>query len=601
MEQNIKLNALTISEKNVRKVSAADLEDQQLIASIGSQGLLQNLIVVKSKKRGKFEVVGGGRRLAALQHLAENGDIAKDYSVRCVVKDLKDATEASMAENLKAGMHDADWFSAYLQLSEQGLSVEDIAKRFGHSVTDVRKLLKLGGVAPVIMEAFRNRELDKKVVMAFTVSDDQEKQAAVFAELKEGFGLTAWEVRSRLLPKNIQSTEPLALFVGLDAYEQAGGIVASDLFQDVVYLNDPELLQSLAEAKMERLIAEKKADGWKWVEHTFSGFWSTPFAGMRNVEPEIEVAVPEALTARLSEIDALLTALNEKPMSEWSDEEHETHDRLTDEESDLQEQKENSRVFSVEQKAEAGVLILIDREGEPEYREGLLKPEDTDKNSQGGDEPGAVDAPKKPDESAALLSDLSAYSLQALQADLMDSPELCFDLSVFTMALQRVVQSFLRPCDINVQWAEFSPKDIMETKAAEKIQKARDALNLAWMNEEGEAAMFTAFQSLSMPDKLAIQAFCVAQSLRSSDSVIAETLKAQISFDLSALWQPTKDNYFKRVRREKLLDILEELKGTDLAAGMVNAKKRDLAELLDGLEESKNWLPPQMRSEPVEN
>jgi|TARA_Y100001968_G_C19020360_1_gene554862 hypothetical protein len=48
------------------------------------------------------------------------------------------------------------------------------------------------------------------------------------------------------------------------------------------------------------------------------------------------------------------------------------------------------------------------------------------------------------------------------------------------------------------------------------------------------------------------------------------------------------------------LDILVELKGTDLAAGMANAKKRDLAELLDGLEESKGWLPPQMRSVTME-
>lgn len=505
-----------------------------------------------------------------------------------------------MAENLKAAMHDADWFAAYMQLNEQGMSAEDIAKKFGHSVTDVRKLLKLGGVAPVILEAFRNRELDKKEVMAFTVSDDQDKQAAVFAAMKEGYGFTAWEIRSRLLPENVRSTEPMALFVGLDAYEKADGSVASDLFQDVTYLNDPGLLQSLAEAKIEALVAEKSAEGWKWVEHTFGGFWSTPFACMGRVEPEIETDVTEELTARLAEIDARLNVLNEKPMAEWTDEEDEEHDRLTDEERDLQEQKKNSRVFSVDQKASAGVLILINREGEPEYREGLLKPEDIGGDTQDEEGQGPVEAPKKPDESAALLSDLSAYSLQALHADLIDSPELCFDLSVFNMALQRVTQSFLRPCDISIQWPELSPKDITETKAAEKIQTARDALNLAWMNEEGEAAMFRAFQSLTMPDKLAIHAFCVAQSLRSSNSVIAELVKEQINFDLSALWQPTKENYFKRVKREKLLDILVELKGTDLAAGMANAKKRDLAELLDGLEESKGWLPPQMRSVTME-
>lgn len=601
MEQQIKLNALTISEKNVRKVSAADVEDQQLIASIGSQGLLQNLIVVKSKKRGKFEVVGGGRRLAALQHLAANGDIEKDYPVRCVVKDQSDATEASMAENLKAGMHDADWFAAYMQLNEQGLSAEDIAKKFGHSVADVRKLLKLGGVAPVILAAFRNRELEKSVVMAFTVSDDQEKQAAVFAELKEGYHLSPWAVRSRLLPETMKSTESVALFVGLEAYEQAGGSVASDLFQDVVYLNDPELVQSLAEAKMEGLIAEKKVEGWRWVEHLFGGFWSSPFTAMQSVEPEIEVDLPEAVNVRLAEIDSVLNAMNEKPNDEWTEEDEEAHDRLTEEEGDLQAQKENSRIFSVEQKAGAGVVILINQKGEPEYRVGIVKPEDAKGQSQGEDGSGEADTPKKPEDSAALLSDLRSYALQALQADLMNSPELCFDLSVFNMALQRVAGSYLRSCDINVEWADFSAKDIADTKAAEKIKTARDGLNLAWLNEQGEAAMFRAFQSLPMPDKLAIQAFCVAQSLRSSSSVIAEIVKEQISFDLSALWQPTKDNYFKRVNREKLLDILEELKGIDLAAGMATAKKRDLAELLDGLEESKGWLPPQMRPETIEH
>src|SRR5262245_7545310 len=103
----IPLDKLVRSSDNVRKTGANSIQD--LAASIVVHGLLQNLTVTKRVATGKgkvktkdaadtYEVVAGGRRLAALQSLAKLGKIAKDYPVPCkVVTDF--AEELSLVEN----------------------------------------------------------------------------------------------------------------------------------------------------------------------------------------------------------------------------------------------------------------------------------------------------------------------------------------------------------------------------------------------------------------------------------------------------------------------------------------------------------------------
>src|SRR5205823_3448090 len=113
-------------------------------------GLLQNLTVRKNATTGKtkskaitYEVVAGGRRLAALQSLAKQKKIAKDYAVPCkVVTDS--AEELSLVENtIRQPMHPADQFEAFDRLVRTGLSVEDVAARFGVTALFVSQRLKL--------------------------------------------------------------------------------------------------------------------------------------------------------------------------------------------------------------------------------------------------------------------------------------------------------------------------------------------------------------------------------------------------------------------------------------------------------------------------
>jgi ParB family chromosome partitioning protein len=142
----ISLTDLVPSPDNVRKTGAANgIED--LAASIAAHGLLQNLQVRKADS-GKFEVVAGGRRLAALKLLAKRKTLPKDAPIGCNVLASEDATEISLAENeMRQAMHPADQFEAFKALIDAGHGAEDVAARFGVTPTVVRQRLKLAAGA----------------------------------------------------------------------------------------------------------------------------------------------------------------------------------------------------------------------------------------------------------------------------------------------------------------------------------------------------------------------------------------------------------------------------------------------------------------------
>ena len=132
MIQSISLKKLVPSPRNVRKSSDV-LADLQLRADIAARGLLQNLVVRKGK-RGKFEVEAGGRRLSALQALAEEDTLPDTHEVTCLVIEGEESEvrEASLAENFqRLAMNPADEAQAFASIIEAGATTEDVARRFG--------------------------------------------------------------------------------------------------------------------------------------------------------------------------------------------------------------------------------------------------------------------------------------------------------------------------------------------------------------------------------------------------------------------------------------------------------------------------------------
>jgi len=177
--QMIPLNQLVRSSSNVRKTGVS-VGIEELAASIAAHGLLQNL-QVRPCAKGKFEVVAGGRRFAALSLLAKQKKLDKNADIACHVLDTEDAGEISLVENtLRLPMHPADQFEAFHALTLRGKGMEEIAARFGVSVAVVRQRLKLAGVSPRLMQLYREDELSLDQLMAFTVTDDHAAQETVW-------------------------------------------------------------------------------------------------------------------------------------------------------------------------------------------------------------------------------------------------------------------------------------------------------------------------------------------------------------------------------------------------------------------------------------
>ena len=82
-------------------------------------------------------------------------------------------------------------------------------------------------------------------------------------------------------------TDRRAVFVGLDAYEAAGGVITRDLFsqdEGQGFIADPALLDQLVGAKLEQIAEEVRGEGWKWVNVSLE-FDYRAVSGMQRVYP----------------------------------------------------------------------------------------------------------------------------------------------------------------------------------------------------------------------------------------------------------------------------------------------------------------------------
>ena len=168
----VPLNRLRVSEGNVRKMAADPVADAELKASLKAVGLLQNLVVREADDEGYYDVDAGRRRVTQMKELAEEGVISEDHPVHCLlIEGEQVGIEASLVENLmRTDMHPADEVVAYVRLVDEGLNAAEIALRFGVSQRQVQQRLRLGNIAPVLMQAYRNGETSLEVLTAFSLT-----------------------------------------------------------------------------------------------------------------------------------------------------------------------------------------------------------------------------------------------------------------------------------------------------------------------------------------------------------------------------------------------------------------------------------------------
>src|SRR3546814_13152048 len=80
---------------------------------------------------------------------------------------------------------------------------------------------------------------------AFSVTSDHARQEQVWEGLARSYSKEPYQIRRLLTESTVRASDKRVLFVGLEAYEQAGGVVLRDLFQhdDGGWLPDGALLE----------------------------------------------------------------------------------------------------------------------------------------------------------------------------------------------------------------------------------------------------------------------------------------------------------------------------------------------------------------------
>jgi ParB family chromosome partitioning protein len=588
----IALNDLVPSPANVRKTDAA-AGIVELAASIEAHGLLQNLQVRKIAS-GKFEVVAGGRRLAALKLLAKRKALAKDAPVGCNVLSDEDATEISLAENeMREAMHPADQFEAFKALTDAGHGPEEVAARFGVTPTVVRQRLKLAAVSPKLMALYREKGLTLDQLMAFSVSDDHAAQEAAWFEVPE-WQRSPHHIRQTLTAAHVRGDDRRAQFVTVAAYVEAGGGVITDLFQTESegYLTDPALLDRLVNEKLEREAEAVRQEGWSWVEIITdpAGFDALPeFGQVRGKRQPLPAKQAKALAKLERERDSL---------SECDDPTCEQVERLDTLDAEIAALSETAFTFSDRQKARAGAIVSFDHRGKLEVMRGLVRPEDvTAKKPDDEENPPVLRSPKGEAGcfSAALAAALTAHRTAALRAVLADRHDVALAAAAHALALPVFY--------IGHDGSALALRATVPYLRAEGIDdspaaKATAEQHAAWVARlpEDEAGLWDWLLAQDAATVTALLAYCVACTVKPECGDPADRLAAAVALDMKQWWQPTVAGYLGRVPKTLILEAVTEGKGRAAADNIAKLKKDEMADRAAGLLTGTGWLPPMLRA-----
>ena len=373
--RNISLSQLVLSPTNVRKTPATAAEEAQLEASIRARGILQNLIVHPTPIDGKgvYEVDAGGRRLKILQKLAAEGVVDADHPVPCLVREPAASLETSLMENtIRAAMHPADEFSAMAELIDAGATIDEVAKRFGTSERHVKQRLRLGKLAPELLDAYRAGDISLDVVTAFTLGADHAAQLAVWNQLKDNSYIQPYTVKRLLTERAVPLDSDMGMFVGAEAYEAAGGTITRDLFSgdEDGFLNDAALVHRLAIEKLEAK-AEELRPQWAWTRAVLDPEYRM-LAQYGRIEPR-PAKIPAELAAEIERIEQRLGELEELDLDELTDELAAEAAQLEERRTEIDDIIDGLAVYTKKDRKRAGCIVTIGNDGEFSLHQGLIE------------------------------------------------------------------------------------------------------------------------------------------------------------------------------------------------------------------------------------
>lgn len=636
--QDIPFNKLVLSQANVRRVKAG-ISVEDLAEDIARRTLLQSLSVrpvldADGAETGTFEVPAGGRRFRALELLVKQKRMTKTQPVPCVVREGGTPEEDSLAENVqRVALHPLDQFRAFQTLRDSGLGEEEIAARFFVSPGVVKQRLKLASVSPKLLDIYAGDEMTLEQLMAFTVTNDHDRQEQVWEQLARSYNKEPYYIRRQLTEGAIRASDKRAQFVGVDAYEAAGGPVMRDLFQqdDGGWLQDPALLDRLVVEKLTREAEALRGEGWKWIE-VAAEFPYGHTSGLRRLAGETapligeEQASYDTLRAEYDKLEETYAEAEELP--------DEVDQRLGEIETALEAFDDRPVIYDPADVARAGAFVSVDGDGDLRIERGYVRPEDEapaepdadgdapegsedDGDVQrtvitiGGDGSSAGAETAEEDDGIKplpdrLVTELTAYRTLALRDALAHDPDTAFVAVLHALCLNGFYHYVSETClEITAKSASFGTQapglnDSASAKAIEdrhtqwagQLPKDAGALwnALIAFDEDSRAALFAHCASLSVN--------AVHEPWNRNPRRIAHAgqVARAVGLDMVAAgWTPTVDNYLGRVTKARILEAVREAKGEASAQLIDHLKKPEMAKEAERLLAGSGWLPAPLR------
>ena len=650
--RDIPFNKLALSQSNVRRVKAG-VSVEELAESIARRGLIQSLHVrpvvdAEGKETGTFEVPAGGRRYRALELLVKQKRLVKTAPVPCVVSEAGAdilIDEVSLAENIeRAPLHPLDQFRAFQALREKGMTEEEIAAAFFVDVKVVKQRLRLASVSPALLGIYAEDGMTLEMLMAFTVSEDHARQQQVWEAIKDGWQREPYHIRRLMTETTVRASDKRAVFVGVEAYEGAGGYVLRDLFQsdDGGWLQDAVLLDRLATEKLKDEAGTVAAEGWKWIEIAVTFPYGHDH-GLRELTgttvdlTDEERASREALRDEYDRLEAEYSEADELP--------DDVDQRLGEIEEALEAFDRRPMTYAPEQMARAGVFVSIDSDGTLLVERGYVRPEDEvtaePEGEDGADVAGtapdgdgvqratislggaSTEAEDEDDEVETirplpdrLVSELTAHRTLALRDAVALSPHVAMTALLHRLVTDTFLPHSTRGC------IEAQVREVHFPAQAEDLRDSVSARSVAERHERwgdhipaDDAALWDWLADLDDGSRMELLAHCVSFGVNALYEkpnpyggmgvsqhgmqvrlAQADRLARATGLDMVAVgWRPTVANYLGRVTKPRIIEAVREGAG-ERAAGLIDhLKKGDMAKEAERLLAETGWLPEPLR------
>jgi len=407
-------------------------------------------------------------------------------------------------------------------------------------------------------------------------------------------------------------------FVGVEAYEAAGGGILRDLFTEDGggWLEDVVLLDRLVGEKLTGLADEARGrEGWKWAEAALEYPDLSAFGRVYPVAVERSEADAAEIAALSEEYDGIVSEAGDDGLSPEADA------RLEEIDKALQAFGPDF-AYAPEARARAGVMVMLGHDGLARFERGLVRAEDVpadppspwseEEAADDGADGGAQAGADAPDEGGAALSDRLLIDLTAHRTmGLRDAVQADVNAALATVVHALVLQVFYPGYGV---WTPLQLR--LTTTGLERLapgvddgpagRRVRDRCE-AWGARlpERPQDLWGVVAALAPSDQLDLMACCAGVGLyavrdphdrRPGALAQAETLATAVGLDMTGTWSATAASYFTRVAKPKVLEAVTEAAGAQEAGRIAGFKKADMAEAAERLVEGKGWLPAPLRT-----